>query len=172
MQRETAGGAALHAAVARLVSGGSPDPRAVAEFVARNEFPLVEPGAVTFAWRGAADHVHLMRWILAGADRQPFHRLPGTDLWLLRLPVRNEGRFEYKLAVGRDGHEELVLDPLNPAPGGRPVRREFRLPHRGLRTTGLDAPARRAERQHRVDRGRERGLWRATDRAGLPAGGI
>ncbi len=120
MHRDPAGGAALHAAVARLVAGGPPDGRAAAAFVAGHEFPLVEPGAATFAWRGAADHVHLLRWIHAGADRQPFGRLPGTDLWLLRLPVENEGRFEYKLAVGRGGHEELMLDPLNPVRAGDP----------------------------------------------------
>ncbi len=33
----------------------------------------------------------------------------------MRLPVENAGRFEYKLAIGRDGGEEWILDPLNPA---------------------------------------------------------
>ncbi len=40
--------------------------------------------------------------------------LEGTDLWTLRIAVANEGRFEYKLAIGRGGGEDLVLDPLNP----------------------------------------------------------
>ena len=73
---------------------------------------------LTFAWRGEADHVHLVRWIHGGADRLPFERLRDTDLWLLRLPVEDGGRFEYKLGVARGGDEELTVDPLNPARAG------------------------------------------------------
>ena len=58
---------------------------------------------LTFAWRGQAEHVHLVRWIHGGGDRLPFVQLAGTDLWLLRLPVEDGGRFEYKLAIGRHG---------------------------------------------------------------------
>ena len=43
-----------------------------------------------------------------------FESVSGTDLWLLRLPVTDGGRFEYKLAIGRHGGEEWILDPLNP----------------------------------------------------------
>jgi enterochelin esterase-like enzyme len=64
--------------------------------------------------------VHLVRWIHGGGNRLPFARLGGTDLWLLRLAVEDGGRFEYKLAVGHDGGESLVLDPLNPARAGDP----------------------------------------------------
>ena len=112
--------AGLHPAIARLIAKGSPEAEEVDAFLAGREFPLTEPGAATFAFRGEADHVHLTRWIHAGADRQPFARVPGTDLWLLRLPVEDGGRFEYKLAIGRRGHEELVNDPLNPARAGDP----------------------------------------------------
>ena len=52
---------------------------------------------LTFAWRGQAEQVHLVRWIHGGGDRLPFVQLAGTDLWLLRLPVEDGGRFEYKL---------------------------------------------------------------------------
>jgi enterochelin esterase-like enzyme len=105
----------MHPAVARLLAGGTPSPEAVAGFLFEHDFPLAEPGAVTFAWRGAADRVELVRWIHAGADRVPFQRVPDTELWLLRLGVEDSGRFEYKLGVVRDGGEELVVDPLNPA---------------------------------------------------------
>jgi enterochelin esterase-like enzyme len=108
------GESALHPAVARLLSDGPPSPEAVAGFLAEHDFPLAEPGAVTFAWGGAADRVELVRWIHAGADRVPLRRLPGTELWLLRLAVEDSGRFEYKLAIGHHGGEELVVDPLNP----------------------------------------------------------
>jgi enterochelin esterase family protein len=104
-----------HPAVAALTADGPPSAEALAAFLAGNQFPLVEPGAVTFAWRGEADRVGLLRFIHARADRAPFQRLPGTDLWLLRLPVENGGRFEYKLAVQRGGGEEWIVDPLNPA---------------------------------------------------------
>ena len=97
-----------------------PDGETVEAFLAGQEFPLAEPGTLTFAWRGEADHVHLVRWIHGGADRRPFERLGGTDLWLLRLPVEDGGRFEYKLGIGRGGHEELTVDPLNPARAGDP----------------------------------------------------
>jgi enterochelin esterase-like enzyme len=104
-----------HPVVAELLSDGQLTPAAVDEFLANHEFPLVESGAVTFAWYGAADHVDILRWIHAGGDRARFERVAGTDLWLLRLPVEDSGRFEYKLAIGRQGGEEWTLDPLNPA---------------------------------------------------------
>ena len=62
----------------------------------------------------------MVRWIHGGGNRLPFARLGGTDLWLLRLPVEDGGRFEYKLGIGRGGGEELVVDPLNPARAGDP----------------------------------------------------
>ncbi|MGF9762561.1 alpha/beta hydrolase-fold protein [Microvirga sp. 0TCS3.31] len=103
-----------HPQVAELLANGQPAPAAIDDFLANHEFPLVEPGAVTFAWRGVADRVDLLRWIHAG-ERAHFERVAGTDLWLLRLPVTDGGRFEYKLAIGRHGSEDWILDPLNPA---------------------------------------------------------
>jgi enterochelin esterase-like enzyme len=104
-----------HPRVAELLANGQPAPAAIDAFLANHQFPLIEPGAATFAWRGAADHVDILRWIHAGGDRARFERVMGTNLWLLRLPVTDGGRFEYKLAIGRHGGEEWILDPLNPA---------------------------------------------------------
>lgn len=112
--------AAAHPAVADLLRDGEPNAERIEHFISHQEFPLVEPDAVTFAWRGAARRVCLMRWIHAGANRTEFGPVADTDLWLLRLGVENDGRFEYKLAVERDGHEELILDPLNPLRAGDP----------------------------------------------------
>lgn len=128
-------GLGRHPALETLVSehlGGE----AIDAFLDGREFPLAEPGMLTFAWRGEADHLHLVRWIHAGADRRPFVRLGGTDLWLLRLPVEDGGRFEYKLAIGRGGHEALVVDPRNPARAGDPFGENS-----VARTLGYERPA-------------------------------
>ncbi len=87
---------------------------------AKGPVPLREPGALTFLWRGDAERVDLLRWIHAGVDRHAFVRHPGSDLWHLRLPVRNDGRFEYKLAIGRAEGEDWILDPANPDRAGDP----------------------------------------------------
>jgi enterochelin esterase family protein len=112
-QRDAAA-AVAHPALAVLLSGAPPAPEAIAEHLDRVETPLLEPGAASFVWHGPADRVELVRWMGAGVDRAPFRRVPGTDLWLLRLAVADGGRFEYKLAVSRDGHEVWHLDPRNP----------------------------------------------------------
>ncbi|MFT5045293.1 MAG: enterochelin esterase-like enzyme [Porticoccaceae bacterium] len=90
------------------------------QFLADNEFPLMEPGAVTFAWTGHADSICLLRWIHGGVDRTDFSRIPDTPLWLLRLAVQDNGRFEYKLCTLNSGHEEWILDPLNRSRAGDP----------------------------------------------------
>jgi len=82
--------------------------------------PLVEPGFLTFLWFGKAERVDLLRWIHAGVDRHPLACIPGTDIWHLRLPVEDGGRFEYKLSILRGGHEDWILDPLNPHRAGDP----------------------------------------------------
>ncbi len=107
-------GMGRHPALEALAAA-SADAEAVEAFLAEQAFPLAEPGMLTFAWQGEADNVHLVRWIHGGADRLPFQHIDGTGLWLLRLPVEDGGRFEYKLAVSRNGNEELIVDPRNPA---------------------------------------------------------
>jgi enterochelin esterase-like enzyme len=103
-----------HPVMARFLARGTPSPDEVADFLDLHQLPLSEPGAAIFAWQGVADEVELVRWIHGGADRERFTLMPGTDLWLLRLEVEDEGRFEYKLAVWRRGHEYLITDPHNP----------------------------------------------------------
>ena len=78
-------------------------------------YPLVEPGAVTFAWRGEAEGVRLRHFMAHDPDSFPFERQPGSRLWRLRLKGPDRARFEYKLDILRDGHGEWVNDPLNPA---------------------------------------------------------
>lgn len=107
-------------ALGDLFAGGPPDDAAITAFLTGTTFPIVMPGEAFFVFRGHADHVDLVRWIHAGIDRNSFRRVPGTDLWLLPMQVEDGGRFEYKLALHRDGHEEWILDPFNPVRAADP----------------------------------------------------
>ena len=78
------------------------------------EFPVVEPGAITFAWRGEADAVWLRHFMALDSESFALGRAPGSDWWLLRLQVPDGARFEYKFDIVRDGHGQWVTDPLNP----------------------------------------------------------
>jgi enterochelin esterase family protein len=76
--------------------------------------PIVDPGGVTFVYHGAADAVNLRCWIHGLPATQPFERVGDGDLWVLRVELPENSRIEYKFEVVRDGHEEWILDPLNP----------------------------------------------------------
>lgn len=95
-------------------------PERLHSFVDSHEFPLAAPGCVTFVWIGEASNVTLLRWIHGGVDRASFKHVPETPLWILSLPVTDGGRFEYKLSVENNGHEEWVLDSLNSSRAGDP----------------------------------------------------
>jgi enterochelin esterase family protein len=83
-------------------------------FIAGNRFPLIEPTAATFVYRGEADAVYLRRWIRGATDGMPLERLDDTDLWHLRLSVPKGARLEYKFDVVRKGAGAWINDPLNP----------------------------------------------------------
>ena len=144
-------GLGRHPALEALAAGQA-DGEAIDAFLHGQEFPLAEPGMLTFAWRGPAEHVHLVRWIHGGGDRLPFVQLAGTDLWLLRLPVEDGGRFEYKLAIGRHGQERADRRPAEPGAGGRSLRGELGRAHPGLRAAGMEPAARGAGGADRDDR--------------------
>jgi enterochelin esterase family protein len=76
---------------------------------AARAFPLVEPGAVVFAWQGEAREVRLRHFMSRANAGFPFEREPDGNLWRLRLQVPDRARFEYKLDV--DG--QWIQDPLN-----------------------------------------------------------
>ncbi|MEM7444219.1 MAG: alpha/beta hydrolase-fold protein [Pseudomonadota bacterium] len=103
-----------------FLAAGQLDPGSIETFLAGATFPQIVPGGATFAWYGTAESVELLRWIDAGVNRSAFERVPGSDLWLLTLPVHDGGRFEYKLAVNQEGSERWVVDPLNPIRAGDP----------------------------------------------------
>jgi len=109
-----------HTAVAALLKAGNLELDDITAFLAAETFPLTAPGLATFAWRGEAMRVELLRWIHAGIDRTPFVRIADTDLWLLTLNVEDGGRFEYKLGIDPGSGEYWTLDPQNPARAGDP----------------------------------------------------
>jgi enterochelin esterase family protein len=76
--------------------------------------PIVDPGGVTFLYRGVADAVNLRCWIHGLPASQPFERVGHDDLWVLRVELPESSRIEYKFEVVRGGREEWILDPLNP----------------------------------------------------------
>ncbi len=86
---------------------------AVDDFISTHRFPLVQPGQVTFVYRGQADEVHLRRWISGFNTSLPMQRLEGTDLWALTMELPGKSRFEYKFEVVRGGGRDLVLDEFN-----------------------------------------------------------
>lgn len=92
---------------------GVPEVGAVNRFIEENAFPLVEPGSVTFVYRGRADEVILRRWISGLSTAQPLQALDDTDLWALTMELPEQSRFEYKFEVLRDGARQLIVDPLN-----------------------------------------------------------
>lgn len=96
-----------------LLSDGPPSNEAIENFIAQNDFPIVEPGRVTFVYRGIADEVILRRWISGHSTAQPLERLEGTDLWALTMELPDVSRFEYKFEVVSRGVRKLLLDDLN-----------------------------------------------------------
>lgn len=103
----------MNQAINQLVAGRPVSPETVETFLRENTFPLVEPGRVTFVWRGQADEVFLRCWISGLSTAQPLERLEGTDLWALAMDLPDGSRFEYKFEVVRSGERHLVLDALN-----------------------------------------------------------
>jgi enterochelin esterase family protein len=104
----------VNALVHELATRVARDPLSVERFLAEHRFPLVEGSTVTFVFRGRADSVALQHWIHGLASQQPFHRVPGTDLWALAMDLPEGSRVEYKLEIARGPQRELILDPLNP----------------------------------------------------------
>jgi len=99
--------------IENLYRDGEPSEVTIREFLQSSQFPLTEPGHVTFVFQGQADEVNLRRWISGFNTSLPMQTLEGTDLWILRMELPNKSRFEYKFELVRGGNRELVLDKLN-----------------------------------------------------------
>ena len=110
----------MSAELATLLAGGPPAPAAIDAFIAGNGLPLVDREGVTFVYRGEATAVLLRMFISGLPAAQPLERIPGTDLWRLRLALPEYSRFEYKFEVQRGGGAEWITDPLNPLTAADP----------------------------------------------------
>jgi enterochelin esterase family protein len=100
-------------AIARLAAGPR-SAEALRAFFSGHQFPLVEGDTITFVWRGDATEVRLRHWVFGLESAQPLHRVHGTNVWHISMPLPPGSRVEYKFEVIRDGHTEWVRDPLNP----------------------------------------------------------
>ena len=87
---------------------------AIDEFIAGHEFPLVDESGVTFVYRGEADAVSLQNWVYGLESSQSLDRVADTELWYLHIELPQGSRIEYKFDVQRNGHNEWIMDPLNP----------------------------------------------------------
>ncbi len=103
----------MNKALAHLLKLSPPATADIDAFIERSVFPLVDGEKITFVYRGSADAVFLRCWISGLDTAQPLQLLDDTDLWAVTIELPEGSRIEYKLEVERDGHRELILDPLN-----------------------------------------------------------
>lgn len=103
-----------------IIAEAKSSPRAIRDFLATGEFPLVDPDGVTFVYHGAADNVSLQHWVYGLASSQDLERVAGTDLWYRFLELPRGSRIEYKFDVHQDGQSNWVTDPLNPLTAADP----------------------------------------------------
>lgn len=103
----------MNPALRKLIRKPEPSPADIDAFIQDMVFPLVDGTDVTFVFRGEADAVYLRCWISGLDTAQPFQPLKGTELWATTIELPKGSRIEYKFELVKDGHKELILDPLN-----------------------------------------------------------
>jgi enterochelin esterase family protein len=101
-------------AIPRELTDGQLTPERIRAFVKRHTFPLVADDTVTFIYEGAADHVEIRHWVYGLPSSLPMARIGDSDIWCRVMEFPFGSRIEYKYGVVRQGHEEWLLDPLNP----------------------------------------------------------
>ncbi len=101
-------------AIQRFLDGAGRDRRAVDDFLARHDVPIVEGSSCTFLYRGEAEEVYLRQFIYGLPSRQPLRRIDRSDLWYVVVEIPPGSRCEYKLEVLRGGESRWIEDPLNP----------------------------------------------------------
>jgi enterochelin esterase family protein len=99
-------------AIGEVAQGASP--AAVDRFLEGRPLPIVEPGYITFIYRGKADAVRLRHWIYGLRTADDLTRVRGTDLWYLVVEIPDESRVEYKFEVTQGRRVRWLEDPANP----------------------------------------------------------
>ncbi len=97
-----------------LLAQAERDPQGLDAAIDAMTFPSADERDITFLYRGEAEAVYLRCWVAGLDTAQPFEKLAAGDLWAATIELPKGSRVEYKLEVVRDGHSDLILDPLNP----------------------------------------------------------
>jgi len=96
-----------------FIATGTPDRKAINDFLGRHAFPLVHDGMATFVFHGQADEVNLRHFIFGLPSSQPLDRVEGTDLWHVTMELPDRSRVEYKIERIKGTQREWLMDPLN-----------------------------------------------------------
>jgi enterochelin esterase family protein len=115
------GGGERALAINRLQRAGPLDGGAVERFLDRHDAPIVEGSRCTFLWRGEADAVRVVHWVVGLPSPIPLHRLAGTDLWHAVVDLPEGSRVEYRIEIVRGDRVENTEDPLNPRVAHNPI---------------------------------------------------
>ena len=83
-------------------------------------FPIVEPGACTFAHHGPADAVRLVHFGVGFPTDLRFEPVDDSDWWVLPLAVPDGTRVEYKVEVVDSCGTAPRRGPLNPTAATHP----------------------------------------------------
>ena len=90
------------------------DQDGIRSFIESGVFPVIDGDRVTFFYQGIADGVAVRHWIYGLPASLPMARIPDTDLWFRVMEFPSGSRIEYKFGITHGGHEDWILDPLNP----------------------------------------------------------
>lgn len=85
-------------------------------FIEDHDFPLVEPGRVTFFYwsMDLVDTIFIQHSIHGLETKQELQRLAGTNAFWLSIPLPDESRLEYQYILRKGDNDILTLDPYNP----------------------------------------------------------
>ena len=134
---QTPGGAL---AIDQVRYAEQPAAAAVDAFLDGRTSPVIEGDRATFLYRGEADEVAVIHWIVGLSNRIPLHRIEGTDLWYVVFELPAGSRVEYKLDVRHGDHSEWLDDPLNPRKSHNPFGTNSAAYGRGYETPEWTLP--------------------------------
>lgn len=135
---QTSGRGAL--AIDQVRYAEQPDAAAVDAFLDGRTSPVIEGDRATFLYRGEADEVAVIHWIVGLSNRIPLQRIEGTDLWYVVFELPPGSRVEYKLDVRHGDHSAWLDDPLNPRKSHNPFGTNSAAYGRGYETPEWTLP--------------------------------